>query len=1474
MFSNEIEPEYPNTQDSSTAYFSFTDEEKEINLSQKDPGFCIVDISLKEPDPNKTLNLTQFSQNAGKTDDQCLNLLEADTLENTQILNECINIEENLPKISVIEDIEMQSSPVFNIKSPKKQNLVFDLDIFENFEKVAAPFVEESLDFKVAKKLINSQLIGKEFYIQTDVQMILSGDDQISPILSPILCIEKRKEDNIDLRNNYPKDADKISEGSDIHILKDEILFSSDEENEYVNVQKSFLELPFTCALETSFYDQYDVLDKTMYVGFQTASNKSIQVDTVSFTKAKSMFDELNKDSSVKEPTLTELVELCDVTDNKITQNSKITKINVQDSLKEIEVATSDFKSTLNDAINSSNIEKHEVQINNDIEDGFKSNFNTLLTACIIDGNPIKVSKPEKIKSEELFKNITESNQVNKVTELKTYNEKLFDTSTDAKVTLQNNYVHSSKNSEENIKNILTKPTLSKRKLNGFRTANNKRIKLTDIALERTKAIFNDNNFDKLFLPIDTDDLKDVNIPDTKANDIDESLRIDKDGDQVIINTQFNIDDVILNEFENEEMGPTPFIKDEEHNNAFVGFKTASNKGIRISEEALARTKNIFQDIDNAEDNINKIVKQTFFGDNEVFETNSMQIGIGFKTASNKKILISDLALAKTKSVFHDIDSLQFDEKKHIDGDQPKDSTHEKDKFDYLNQPSTSKAFVGFKTANNNIIKISEAALSQTKNIFKSIDKEDSAHNYTKETDTDNPPITKDFKFQGFKTASNKNINISIDALIKSKKHLYQDFENNLHGAEIEPAFYGFKTESNEDKKSCHRIHEKLLQKSKDTPKENNLFIGFQTASNKPVSISAKALAKSKQILQDLESEPTNFKEINPVITSKFDTDLSNLQGFKTASNNAVHVSTDALKRSKSVFKDIINKKSNEESSIFQGFQTASNKKVQISKGSLEKSKKIFQDEDIFETDIKMDEDVFDVHNKSNFVGFQTASNMKVEVSKEAIEKTWKIFENNVEILPNDSKSCFVGFQTASNKKVEVSKEALEKTKKIFDAEILDKDDQILNFKGFQTASKKNVQISKEALEKTKQIFQSDGIFYSDKQSNITAFQTADDKEVAISKEAIAKSKKLFEDLDEKGNLFNEKVSFRGFQTASNKYVKISEQALAKSRKLFEDIDTDKYNEISLDSRTVISDHERNFKERTPNVFDFKTANKNNVKVSEKSLEKSRQLFSDLTTDVKKDNVTECGFNNFNIESIIDTQVINHFEDTLNTEDFIKEKTPKTSKRSGSPILSCPKAKRRKKFETPYSQCKNINPNDAIPKTAEKVNINTKNTFNYDTNYKKDKKYNLKDLEKLEKEHNKEEDIDPYILLFKFDNLLSFEFEDKRNDINNTKWTADDIKKHFLDSINKKLVPDGWIENHMKLVIWKLLSYEIRFPNTMKLACTVRNLMNQLKYRYDKELYNAVRPALRKIMEKDDVSTRTIVLCVVAICGDGVSGDK
>ncbi|XP_056139764.1 breast cancer type 2 susceptibility protein homolog [Lampris incognitus] len=88
--------------------------------------------------------------------------------------------------------------------------------------------------------------------------------------------------------------------------------------------------------------------------------------------------------------------------------------------------------------------------------------------------------------------------------------------------------------------------------------------------------------------------------------------------------------------------------------------------------------------------------------------------------------------------------------------------------------------------------------------------------------------------------------------------------------------------------------------------------------------------------------------------------------------------------------------------------------------------------------------------------------------------------------------------------------------------------------------------------------------------------------------------------------------------------------------------------------------------------------------------------------------------------------------------------------------------------------------------------------------------------------------------------------------------------------VDPKLISQEWVYNHYRWIVWKQASMERCFPATLGGLClTPEQILLQLKYRYDVEVDHSRRPALRKIMERDDTAAKTIVLCVCGVVSWG-----
>ncbi|XP_075502367.1 LOW QUALITY PROTEIN: protein BREAST CANCER SUSCEPTIBILITY 2 homolog B-like [Primulina tabacum] len=86
-----------------------------------------------------------------------------------------------------------------------------------------------------------------------------------------------------------------------------------------------------------------------------------------------------------------------------------------------------------------------------------------------------------------------------------------------------------------------------------------------------------------------------------------------------------------------------------------------------------------------------------------------------------------------------------------------------------------------------------------------------------------------------------------------------------------------------------------------------------------------------------------------------------------------------------------------------------------------------------------------------------------------------------------------------------------------------------------------------------------------------------------------------------------------------------------------------------------------------------------------------------------------------------------------------------------------------------------------------------------------------------------------------------------------------------------------WVSNHYKWIVWKLASYERRYPDKfLGKFLTVSNVLEELKYRYEREVVHGHRSAIRKVLDGDVVPSSMMVLCISSVCeyGDPKSGPQ
>lgn len=300
-------------------------------------------------------------------------------------------------------------------------------------------------------------------------------------------------------------------------------------------------------------------------------------------------------------------------------------------------------------------------------------------------------------------------------------------------------------------------------------------------------------------------------------------------------------------------------------------------------------------------------------------------------------------------------------------------------------------------------------------------------------------------KFTGFKTAAGNKIAMSDDA-VKRSKAIFSEIDKE------------FATDDGE------ALFANKVIKSIPT---NKTFNGFKTASSNSTFISADALKGPKAIFGEIDKEfsvdavEALFEDTMPVSSN------SNFNGFKSAAGNTIAMYDDALKRSNSIcdeiYKDLpinavgalFKDKSKMPVSLyikFNGFKTAAGNTISLSTDALKRSKSIFSEIDkefslnVVRTRFEA-KDTIPVSPSSNFNGFKTAAGNTISISANALKRSSAVFnEINEEFPPNargkqfeknhttssSSNSDLIGFKTAAGNKFSMSADVLKRSAAIF----------------------------------------------------------------------------------------------------------------------------------------------------------------------------------------------------------------------------------------------------------------------------------------------------------------------------------------------------------------------------------------------------------------------------------------------------------
>ena len=119
-----------------------------------------------------------------------------------------------------------------------------------------------------------------------------------------------------------------------------------------------------------------------------------------------------------------------------------------------------------------------------------------------------------------------------------------------------------------------------------------------------------------------------------------------------------------------------------------------------------------------------------------------------------------------------------------------------------------------------------------------------------------------------------------------------------------------------------------------------------------------------------------------------------------------------------------------------------------------------------------------------------------------------------------------------------------------------------------------------------------------------------------------------------------------------------------------------------------------------------------------------------------------------------------------------------------------------------------------------------------------------------------------------FENALDYKFDSEEG---KGKIGLFEITQHLIEAgANLNFLLPAWLENHYRLIVWKLASIEKCFPQRFGgKYLTYQNVLSQIKLRYERDLNNPKRNILQLISEGDDTPACYMVLCVTRVLNWG-----
>uniref|UniRef100_A0A182NJM8 Tower domain-containing protein n=1 Tax=Anopheles dirus TaxID=7168 RepID=A0A182NJM8_9DIPT len=764
---------------------------------------------------------------------------------------------------------------------------------------------------------------------------------------------------------------------------------------------------------------------------------------------------------------------------------------------------------------------------------------------------------------------------------------------------------------------------------------------------------------------------------------------------------------------------------------------------------------------------------------------------------------------------------------------------------------------------------------------------------------------------RGFSTASGSTIFVSKQALERAQKAFDEvescvEKENNSRKAEETP------------QKLCTEQEAKSLvppDMGQDM-KQPSFCGGFSTAGGSLIAVSKQALEKAHKTFEDLE-ESIQDKENTSKTVASFS------GGFNTAGGNKISVSRKALERAQTIFaeedtnssqpgglttavgsKPAVPKTTLENvkaicnadkenltsnaASFSGGFSTASGSKISVSKQALENAQSKFAEEDLPENvDHNHDENA---SKRSTFTGgFSTAGGSSIAVSKRALEWAQKAFEEEADTVADKENvtdnltTSEGGLNTVPNGgKISVSRKALENAHRAFTREEESKDsfdcgldvrkamtrfaqEKLILPDGsssggmpllpmFSRASGAAIAVSEDALEKVKQLWNDSDTDHSPARESLAKAKLTRDDIIQQEPQGAYQLKRKLSFVDDEESvvtptkkLRSNALSIAPIQTSTPAATGIGATKHVKSQTVTNPT-AESPSALDVDEFFAqLDDHE------------FQELFCEQKQKQKRLLAKFNQCADALPVKPKAPTGTTDWDDSFseilpNLPSSGGDTCVNRSirpsvlvqqrraEELQKRRQYVENKPEDACRPREFDFCSRKQRKDRPGLHESVSDCVPVPSTVLTPAMC----VTLENVLQF--------RFNVADYygESFAESNISGIPIGP-------DGREGHLIMDSRSTIG-----IEEMKVALLAApgIDPRLVPPGWVENAWRWIVTKLSAYERNFSEHLRGSLTPETVFQQLQYRYQREIDSAHRPALRKMLEKDDIPGRRMVLFV------------